>query len=62
MAKDKLILHRFMSRVEYIMYQSGEVLHNDTDHYKGGQGGFRKTSNRLCRCFRSLQHRTFPNG
>lgn len=26
MAKDKLILHRFMSREEYIMYQSGEVL------------------------------------
>lgn len=39
MAKDKLILHRFMSREEYIMYQSGEVLHNDTDHYQGGKGG-----------------------
>lgn len=39
MAKDKLILHRFMSREEYIMYQSGEVLHNDIDHYKGGEGG-----------------------
>ena len=39
MATDKLILHRFMSREEYIMYQSGEVLHNDTDHYKGGKGG-----------------------
>lgn len=39
MATDKLILHRFMSRVEYIIYQSGEVLHNDTDHYKGGKGG-----------------------
>lgn len=30
MNKDRLILHRFMSREEYIMYQSGEVLHNDT--------------------------------
>lgn len=39
MAKDKLILHRFMSREEYIMYQSGEVLHNDIDHYQGGKGG-----------------------
>lgn len=39
MAKDNLILHRFMSREEYIMYQSGEVLHNDTDHYQGGKGG-----------------------
>lgn len=39
MAKDKLILHRFMSREEYIMYQSGEVLHNDTDHYRNGKGG-----------------------
>lgn len=39
MAKDKLILHRFMSREEYIMYLSGEVLHNDTDHYRNGKGG-----------------------
>lgn len=39
MAKDKLILHRFMSSEEYIMYQCGEVLHNDTDHYRGGKGG-----------------------
>lgn len=39
MAKDKLILHRFMSREEYIMYRSGEVLHNDTDHYQGGKRG-----------------------
>lgn len=39
MAKDNLILHRFMSREEYIMYQSGEVLHNETDHYQGGKGG-----------------------
>ena len=46
MATDKLILHRFMSREEYIMYQSGEVLHNDTDHYKGGKGG--STSTGFC--------------
>ena len=39
MAKDKLILHRFMSRAEFIMYLSGEVLHNDTDHYRNGKGG-----------------------
>lgn len=39
MANDKLILHRFMSREEYIMYCSGEVLHNDIDHYRGGKGG-----------------------
>lgn len=39
MAKDKLILHRFMSREECIMYLSGEVLHNDTDHYRNGKGG-----------------------
>lgn len=39
MNKDRLILHRFMSREEYIMYQSGEVLHNDTDHYRNGKGG-----------------------
>ena len=39
MAHDTLILHRFMSREEYIMYQSGEVLHNDTDHYQGGKEG-----------------------
>lgn len=36
---DRLLMHRFMSREEYIMYQSGEVLHNDTDHYQGGKGG-----------------------
>ena len=46
MATDKLILHRFMSREEYIMYQSGEVLHNDTDHYQGGKGG--STSTGFC--------------
>lgn len=39
MATDKLILHRFMSRVEYLSYMSGEVLHNDTDHFRGGKGG-----------------------
>lgn len=39
MAKDKLILHRFMSRLEYYLYQSGEVLHNEIDHYQGGKGG-----------------------
>lgn len=39
MATDKLILHRFMSREEYLKYQSGEVLYNDTDHYQGGKGG-----------------------
>lgn len=39
MAHDTLILHRFMSREEYIMYQSGEVLHNDTDHFQGDKGG-----------------------
>jgi len=38
MATDKLILHRFMSRVEYLSYMSGEVLHNDTDHFRGGKG------------------------
>ena len=46
MAKDKLILHRFMSREEYIMYQSGAVLHNDTDHYRDGKGG--STSQGFC--------------
>ena len=46
MATDKLILHRFMSREEYIMYQSGEVLHNDTDHYRDGKGG--STSTGFC--------------
>lgn len=46
MAKDKLILHRFMSREEYIMYHSGEVLHNDTDHYQGGKEG--STSKGFC--------------
>lgn len=39
MATDKLTLHRFMSRVEYLSYMSGEVLHNDTDHFRGGKGG-----------------------
>lgn len=39
MAADKLILHRFISRVEYLSYMSGEVLHNDTDHFRGGKGG-----------------------
>lgn len=46
MATDKLILHRFMSREEYIIYQSGEVLHNDTDHYRDGKGG--STSTGFC--------------
>lgn len=46
MAKDNLILHRFMSREEYIMYQSGEVLHNDTDHYRDDKGG--STSKGFC--------------
>lgn len=46
MAVDKLILHRFMSKAEYIMYQSGEVLHNNTDHYRNGKGG--STSRGFC--------------
>ena len=46
MAKDKLTLHRFMSREEYIIYQSGEVLHNDTDHYRDGKDG--STSTGFC--------------
>ncbi|MGN0236768.1 MAG: hypothetical protein ACI4AK_01570 [Lepagella sp.] len=36
MAGDTLILHRFMSRVEYLKYLSGEVLHNETDHMRKG--------------------------
>lgn len=35
-----------MSREEYIMYQSGEVLHNETDHYRNGKGG--STSKGFC--------------
>ena len=46
MAKDKLIIHRFMSREEYNGYKSGEVLHNDTDHYRDGKGG--STSKGFC--------------
>lgn len=37
--KDKIILHRFMCREEYERYMRGEVLHNDTDHYRNGVGG-----------------------
>lgn len=35
-----------MSKAEYIMYQSGEVLHNNTDHYRNGKGG--STSKGFC--------------
>jgi len=31
MPNDKILLHRFMSREEYVKYLSGEVLHNSTD-------------------------------
>ena len=34
-----MILHRFMSREEYAAYLNGDVLHNDTDHFRGGRGG-----------------------
>lgn len=37
--RDKMTLHRFMSRAEYDKYKAGEVLRNDTDHYHGGKGG-----------------------
>lgn len=37
--KDKIILHRFMSREEYEKYMSGKVLRNKTDHYRDGEGG-----------------------
>lgn len=46
MANDTLRLHRFMSKAEYIMYQSGEILHNNTDHYRNGKGG--STSKGFC--------------
>ena len=46
MANDKLILHRFMSRQEYYKYLSGEVIHNETDHYRDGKGG--STSRGFC--------------
>lgn len=46
MANDTLRLHRFMSKEEYIMYQSGEILRNDTDHYRNGEGG--STSKGFC--------------
>lgn len=45
-ADEKLILHRFMSREEYLMYRLGEVLRSDTDHYRGGDGG--STSKGFC--------------
>lgn len=35
-----------MSREEYIMYQSGAVLHNEKDHYRDGKGG--STSKGFC--------------
>lgn len=44
--KDKMILRRFMSREEYERYMRGEVLHNDTDHYRAGEGG--STSKGFC--------------
>lgn len=28
-----------MCREEYIAYRNGDVLHNDTDHYRDGKGG-----------------------
>ena len=46
MASDKLILHRFMCRQEYYKYLSGEVLHNESDHYRDGKGG--STSRGFC--------------
>lgn len=44
--RDKMILHRFMSRAEYDKYKAGEVLRNDTDHYREGKGG--ATSRGFC--------------
>lgn len=35
----KLLLHRFMSNAEYLRYQYGDVLRNNTDHYRNGSGG-----------------------
>lgn len=32
-------LYRFVSREEYLSLFLGEVIHNTTDHFKGGRGG-----------------------
>lgn len=42
MANDKLIIHRFMSYGEYLIYRSREVLHNETDHLRKGNASTSK--------------------